>query len=454
MEYRIEHDTMGEVKVPADRYWGAQTQRSYENFKIGTQRVPGEIIAAFGVLKKAAAQANLALGVLDGERASAIQQAADEVILGKLQDHFPLVIYQTGSGTQSNMNVNEVIANRANEILGKSIIHPNDHVNKSQSSNDTFPTAMHIAAVMGVEDHLLPAIDELAEIFGRLQEENKDIIKTGRTHLQDATPLTLGQEISAWHSMLAETREMLEASLDGVRKLALGGTAVGTGLNAPKGFAELSAEKISEITGKHFETAPNKFHALTSKDALVFCHGAMKALACDLMKIANDIRWLASGPRCGIGEITIPENEPGSSIMPGKVNPTQCEALTMVCVQVMGNDAAIGFAASQGNFQLNVFMPVLIHNFLESARLLTDAMHSFSLHCAAGIRPNREKIAENMQKSLMLVTALNPHIGYENAAKIAKLAHKENLTLKEAALRLDLVSEEDFDQWVDPKKMV
>ncbi len=454
MEYRIEHDTMGEVKVPADRYWGAQTQRSYENFKIGTQRVPGEIIAAFGVLKKAAAQANLALGVLDGERASAIQQAADEVILGKLQDHFPLVIYQTGSGTQSNMNVNEVIANRANEILGKSIIHPNDHVNKSQSSNDTFPTAMHIAAVMGVEDHLLPAIDELAEIFGRLEDENKDIIKTGRTHLQDATPLTLGQEISAWHSMLIETQGMLEASLDGVRKLALGGTAVGTGLNAPKGFAELSAEKISEITGKHFETAPNKFHALTSKDALVFCHGAMKALACDLMKIANDIRWLASGPRCGIGEITIPENEPGSSIMPGKVNPTQCEALTMVCVQVMGNDAAIGFAASQGNFQLNVFMPVLIHNFLESARLLTDAMHSFSLHCAAGIRPNREKIAENMQKSLMLVTALNPHIGYENAAKIAKLAHKENLTLKEAALRLDLVSEEDFDQWVDPKKMV
>ncbi len=454
MEYRIEHDTMGEVKVPADRYWGAQTQRSYENFKIGTQRVPGEIIAAFGILKKAAAQANLALGVLDGERASAIQQAADEVILGKLQDHFPLVIYQTGSGTQSNMNVNEVIANRANEILGKSIIHPNDHVNKSQSSNDTFPTAMHIAAVMEVEDHLLPAIDELAKIFGRLQDENKDIIKTGRTHLQDATPLTLGQEISAWHSMLIETREMLEASLDGVRKLALGGTAVGTGLNAPKGFAELSAEKISEITGKHFETAPNKFHALTSKDALVFCHGAMKALACDLMKIANDIRWLASGPRCGIGEITIPENEPGSSIMPGKVNPTQCEALTMVCVQVMGNDAAIGFAASQGNFQLNVFMPVLIHNFLESARLLTDAMHSFSLHCAAGIRPNREKIAENMQKSLMLVTALNPHIGYENAAKIAKLAHKENLTLKEAALRLDLVSEEDFDQWVDPKKMV
>ena len=454
MKYRIEHDTMGEVRVPTDRYWGAQTQRSFENFKIGTQRMPEEIIHAFGILKKAAAQANLALGVLDEERATAIQQAAEEVICGKLSDHFPLVIYQTGSGTQSNMNVNEVIANRANEILGKKLVHPNDHVNKSQSSNDTFPTAMHIAAVQIVEDCLLPSLDALAETFKRLEDENKDIIKTGRTHLQDATPLTLGQEISAWRAMLSETREMLAASLQGIRKLALGGTAVGTGLNAPEGFAELSAEKISEITGMQFETAPNKFHALTSKDALVFCHGAMKALAADLMKIANDVRWLASGPRCGIGEITIPENEPGSSIMPGKVNPTQCEALTMVCVQVMGNDAAIGFAASQGNFQLNVFMPVLIHNFLESARLLSDAMQSFRLHCADGIHPNREKIAENMNKSLMLVTALNPHIGYENAAKIAKLAHKENLTLKEAALKLQLVSEEDFAAWVDPKKMV
>lgn len=454
MKYRIEHDTMGEVRVPADRYWGAQTQRSFENFKIGNQRMPEEIIHAFGILKKAAAQTNLALGVLDEERASAIQQAAEEVICGKLSDHFPLVIYQTGSGTQSNMNVNEVIANRANEILGKKLVHPNDHVNKSQSSNDTFPTAMHIAAVQIIEDRLLPSLDALAETLKRLENENKEIIKTGRTHLQDATPLTLGQEISAWHAMLSETREMLAASLQGVRKLALGGTAVGTGLNAPEGFAELSAKKISEITGKQFETAPNKFHALTSKDALVFCHGAMKALAADLMKIANDIRWLASGPRCGIGEITIPENEPGSSIMPGKVNPTQCEALTMVCVQVMGNDAAIGFAASQGNFQLNVFMPVLIHNFLESARLLSDAMQSFRLHCADGIRPNHEKISENMNKSLMLVTALNPHIGYENAAKIAKLAHKENLTLKEAALKLQLVSEEDFAQWVDPKKMV
>ena len=454
MEYRIEHDTMGEVRVPADRYWGAQTQRSYENFKIGTQRMPEEIIHAFGILKKAAAQANLALGALDEERAVAIQQAADEVISGKLQDHFPLVIYQTGSGTQSNMNVNEVIANRANEILGKKLVHPNDHVNKSQSSNDTFPTAMHIAAVQAVEDRLFPALDQLADTFARLEKENTDIIKTGRTHLQDATPLTLGQEISAWHAMLTETRAMLTQSLAGVRKLALGGTAVGTGLNAPQGFAELSAQKISEITGKPFETAPNKFHALTAKDALVFCHGAMKALAADLMKIANDVRWLASGPRCGIGEITIPENEPGSSIMPGKVNPTQCEALTMVCVKVMGNDAAIGFAASQGNFQLNVFMPVLICSFLESARLLADAMHSFNLHCAKGILPNLQKIDENMNKSLMLVTALNPHIGYENAAKIAKLAHKENLTLKEAALQLRLVSEEDFAKWVDPKKMV
>ncbi len=454
MEYRIEHDTMGEVKVPADRYWGAQTQRSFENFKIGTQRMPEEIIHAFGILKKAAAQANQELAVLDKQRASAIEQAADEVIIGKLSEHFPLVIYQTGSGTQSNMNVNEVIANRANEILGEKLVHPNDHVNKSQSSNDTFPTAMHIAAVQIVEDRLIPALNTLSEVLARLEEENSDIIKTGRTHLQDATPLTLGQEISAWHTMLTETREMLVESLAGVRKLALGGTAVGTGLNAPDGFAELSAEKISEITGEHFETAPNKFHSLTSKDALVFCHGAMKALAADLMKIANDVRWLASGPRCGIGEITIPENEPGSSIMPGKVNPTQCEALTMVCVQVMGNDAAIGFAASQGNFQLNVFMPVLIHNFLESARLLSDAMLSFARNCADGIHPNREKITENMQKSLMLVTALNTHIGYENAAKIAKLAHKENLTLKQAALKLRLVSEEDFDEWIDPAKMV
>lgn len=454
MEYRIEHDTMGEVKVPQDRYWGAQTQRSFENFKIGTQRMPLEIVHAFGILKKAAAQANLELGVLDEKRATAVIKAAEEVICGKLDEHFPLVVYQTGSGTQSNMNANEVIANRANEILGEKLIHPNDHVNKSQSSNDTFPTAMHIAALQSIEDGLLPSLDMLISVFDRLENENRDIIKTGRTHLQDATPLTLGQEISGWHMMLCESRKMLCDSLTGIRKLALGGTAVGTGLNAPEGFAELAAEKISEIIGKNFETAPNKFHALTSKDALVFSHGAMKALAADLMKIANDVRWLASGPRCGIGEITIPENEPGSSIMPGKVNPTQCEALTMVCVQVMGNDAAVGFAASQGNFELNVFMPVLIYNFLESARLLSDAVRSFCINCAEGIRPNSERISENMNKSLMLVTALNTHIGYENAAKIAKFAHKENLTLKEAAVKLQLVNESDFDAWVDPKKMV
>ena len=454
MDYRIEHDTMGEVRVPANRCWGAQTQRSHENFPIGTEKIPQEIIHAFAVLKKAAALANCKLGNLDARRANAIAAACDEILAGKLDDEFPLVVWQTGSGTQSNMNVNEVVAARANALLGEKLVHPNDHVNKSQSSNDTFPTAMHIAALTAAEDHVLPALDGLAATFERLSAEYADVIKVGRTHLQDATPLTLGQEISAWYAMLTETRAMLTQSLAGVRKLALGGTAVGTGLNAPQGFAELSAQKISEITGKPFETAPNKFHALTAKDALVFCHGAMKALAADLMKIANDVRWLASGPRCGIGEITIPENEPGSSIMPGKVNPTQCEALTMVCVKVMGNDAAIGFAASQGNFQLNVFMPVLICSFLESARLLADAMHSFNLHCAEGILPNLQKIDENMNKSLMLVTALNPHIGYENAAKIAKLAHKENLTLKEAALQLRLVSEEDFAKWVDPKKMV
>lgn len=454
MEYRIEHDTMGEVKVPADRYWGAQTQRSFENFKIGRQRMPEEIIHAFGILKRAAAEANRTLGVLDEERAGAIIKAAEEVASGQLDEHFPLVIYQTGSGTQSNMNVNEVIANRANEILGRKLVHPNDHVNKSQSSNDTFPTAMHVAAVKIVEEELIPAIDGLAQVLEDLETAYADIIKTGRTHLQDATPLTLGQEISGWRAMLCETREMLLTSLNGVRKLALGGTAVGTGLNAPEGFDRLSAEKISAITGRRFETAPNKFHSLTSKDALVFCHGAMKALAADLMKIANDVRWLASGPRCGIGEITIPENEPGSSIMPGKVNPTQCEALTMVCVQVMGNDAAVGIAASQGNFQLNVFMPVIISNFLESARLLTDAIHSFCIHCAEGIRPNREKIEENMQKSLMLVTALNPYIGYEKAAIVAKTAHQENLTLREACVKTGFLTGEEFDRIVVPRNMV
>ncbi|WP_130861380.1 class II fumarate hydratase [Bacilliculturomica massiliensis] len=454
MEYRIEHDTMGEVKVPADKYWGAQTQRSFENFRIGTQKMPLEIVHAFGVLKKAAALANEKLGMIDGKRAAAIAAACDEITAGRLDDQFPLVIYQTGSGTQSNMNANEVIANRGNEILGEKLLHPNDHVNRSQSSNDTFPTAMHIAALTAVETKLIPAVRQLEDTFRRLAEENRDVIKTGRTHLQDATPLTLGQEISAWAYMLERCRTMLADSLAGVRELALGGTAVGTGLNAHPDFAAAAAAEICRLTGLDFVTSPNKFHALTSKDALVHAHGAMKALAADLMKIANDVRWLASGPRCGIGEILIPENEPGSSIMPGKVNPTQCEALTMVCAQVMGNDVTVGIAASQGNFQLNVYMPVLIHAFLESAGLLADALRSFDVHCASGIRPDREKIDENLKKSLMLVTALNPHIGYENAAKVAKTAHKEGTTLKEAAVKLGLLTEEQFDAAVIPEKMV
>lgn len=452
--YRIEHDTMGEVKVPADRYWGAQTERSFENFKIGTHRMPPEVICAFAVLKKAAAQANEKLGMLDAERAELIGRVCDEITEGKLEGNFPLVIFQTGSGTQSNMNVNEVIANRGNEIAGKKLLHPNDHVNKSQSSNDTFPTAMHIAALCATEDRLLPAVECLTQTFRRLETEYMDIVKTGRTHLQDATPLTLGQEISGWRSMLEHDAAMLRDSLHYLQELALGGTAVGTGLNAHKDFGKESATAASRITGRDFVTAENKFHSLTSKDGLVFVHGAVKALAADLMKIANDVRWLASGPRCGIGELTIPENEPGSSIMPGKVNPTQCEAMTMVCVQVMGHDTTIGLAASQGNFQLNVFMPVMIYDFLESVNLMADACDSFRRNCAEGIRPNRERIDENLRKSLMLVTALNPHIGYENAAKIAKLAHKEGTTLKEAALKLGLVSEEDFDAWVDPSKMV
>jgi len=454
VDYRIEHDTMGEVKVPADKYWGAQTERSFENFKIGREKMPPEIIRAFAVLKKAAALANCDLGMIDSQRAELIAKVCDEILAGGLSDNFPLVIYQTGSGTQSNMNMNEVIANRGNEIAGEKLLHPNDHVNKSQSSNDTFPTAMHVAALETVENRLLPSLAELRDALRVLEDKYMEIVKTGRTHLQDATPLTLGQEISAWRSMLDHDEAMIKTSLAGLRELALGGTAVGTGLNAHKDFGEKSAARISEITGKDFVTAPNKFYSLTSKDAIVFTHGALKALACDLLKIANDVRWLASGPRCGIGEINIPENEPGSSIMPGKVNPTQCEALTMVCVQVMGNDVTIGMAASQGNFQLNVFMPVTIYNFLESANLLADAMESFRKNCVVGITPNEEKINENMEKSLMLVTALNPHIGYENAAKIAKLAHKENITLKQAAAKLGLVTEEDFDKFVVPEKMV
>lgn len=454
MEYRIEHDTMGEVKVPADKYWGAQTQRSFENFKIGGEKMPIEIIRAFGILKKAAALANYKLGMLDEKRAKMIASACDEVIEGKLDGHFPLVVWQTGSGTQSNMNVNEVVANRGNEMLGERLLHPNDHVNKSQSSNDTFPTAMHIAAITAIEEELLPAIWRLEETFAKLSEENKNIIKTGRTHLQDATPLTLGQEISAWREMLSKCADMIINSEEGLRELALGGTAVGTGLNAHKEFGRVVAEEISKLTQKEFETASNKFHSLTSKDALVYTHGALKALACDLMKIANDVRWLASGPRCGIGELQIPENEPGSSIMPGKVNPTQCEAMTMACVQVMANDVAVGMGASQGNFQLNVFMPMIIHNFLQSVRLLSSALVSFHDHCAVGIVPNKKKIDENLNRSLMLVTALNPYIGYENAAKVAKIAHKEEITLKEATVKLGFLTAEEFDKAVVPANMV
>ena len=454
MEYRIEHDTMGEVRVPANHCWGAQTQRSHENFPIGTETIPREVIRAFAILKKAAALANCKLGNLDQKRTDAIAAACDEILAGKLDEEFPLVVWQTGSGTQSNMNVNEVVAARANEILGEKLVHPNDHVNKSQSSNDTFPTAMHIAALIAVEDHVLPAIDVLDQTFVKLSEEYTDIIKVGRTHLQDATPLTLGQEISGWAASLEKDAKMLRKSLDEVRELALGGTAVGTGLNALPEFGETVAAEISALTGKTFITAPNKFHALTSKDELVYVHGAMKALASDLMKIANDVRLLSSGPRCGIGELLIPENEPGSSIMPGKVNPTQCEAMTMVAVQVMANDVAVSMAASQGNFELNVFMPVCIYNFLQSARLLGDAMLSFEERCARGIKPNREKIQEYLNQSLMLVTALNPHIGYENAAKVAKTAFRENLTLKEAAVKLGMLSGERFDEIVRPEKMV
>ena len=454
MEYRIEHDTMGEVRVPANHYWGAQTQRSHENFPIGTETIPREVIRAFAILKKAAALANCKLGNLDQKRTDAIAAACDEILAGRLDEEFPLVVWQTGSGTQSNMNVNEVVAERANEILGEKLVHPNDHVNKSQSSNDTFPTAMHIAALIAVEDHVLPAIDVLDQTFVKLSEEYADVIKVGRTHLQDATPLTLGQEISGWAASLEKDAKMLRQSLDEVRELALGGTAVGTGLNALPEFGETVAAEISALTGKTFITAPNKFHALTSKDELVYVHGAMKALAADLMKIANDVRLLSSGPRCGIGELLIPENEPGSSIMPGKVNPTQCEAMTMVAVQVMANDVAVSMAASQGNFELNVFMPVCIYNFLQSARLLGDAMLSFEERCARGIKPNREKIQEYLNQSLMLVTALNPHIGYENAAKVAKTAFRENLTLKEAAVKLGMLSGEKFDEIVRPEKMV
>ena len=454
MDYRIEKDSMGKMKVPADRYWAAQTQRSYQNFKIGGEIMPREITHAFGILKKSAAIANNRLGRLDDERLKYISMAADEVISGSLNDHFPLVVWQTGSGTQSNMNANEVIANRGNEIAGKKILHPNDHINMSQSSNDTFPTAMHIAAVCAIEDKLFPVMDEFVATLKRLEKENEGIVKSGRTHLQDAVPVAFSQEISGWRNMVEKCKGMLELALPGLKELALGGTAVGTGLNAPKGFATEVAKVVSELTGKEFKTAENKFHALTSKDELVFAHGALKALAADMMKIANDVRWLASGPRCGLGEIFIPENEPGSSIMPGKVNPTQCEAVTMVAVQVIANDVAVGMAASQGNFELNVFMPVCIYNFLQSVRLLADGIKSFNDNCVAGIRANREKMAHNLHNSLMLVTALNPYIGYDNAAKTAKKAYKDNISLKEACVELGFLTAEKFDEVFHPEEMV
>ncbi|ACK93252.1 class II fumarate hydratase [Bacillus thuringiensis] len=458
MEYRIERDTLGEIKVPADKLWAAQTQRSKENFPIGTEQMPLEIVKAFAILKKSAALSNQKLGKLSEEKAEAIVEAADEVIAGKWNEHFPLVVWQTGSGTQSNMNVNEVIANRGNQILkenGSDVhIHPNDDVNMSQSSNDTFPTALHVACVIAVENHVLPAIRKLKGTLAEKVTAFEHIIKIGRTHLQDATPLTLGQEISGWHRMLEKTERMIAESNTYMKELAIGGTAVGTGINAHPKFGEMVSEEISQFTGKQFVSAPNKFHALTSHDEVVYTHGALKALAADLMKIANDVRWLASGPRSGLGEIIIPANEPGSSIMPGKVNPTQSEALTMVVAQVMGNDATIGFAASQGNFELNVFKPVIAYNFLQSAHLLADAIVSFNDNCAVGIEADEEVINENVNRSLMLVTALNPHIGYENAAKIAKYAHKEGLTLKEAALQSGLLTEGQFDEIVDPKKMI
>ena len=453
MEYRIEKDTMGEVKVPADKYWAAQTERSFENFKIGNEIMPREITHAFGILKKAAAIANCNLGKLPEEKCKVITQACDEVISGKLNEHFPLVVWQTGSGTQSNMNANEVIANRGNEIAGKKLLHPNDDINKSQSSNDTFPTAMHIAAIIAIEDKLFPAMETLIATFKRLEKGNEGIVKSGRTHLQDAVPIAFSQEISGWRAMLEKTEAQIKLALGGLRELALGGTAVGTGLNAPKGFDEEVAKQVSIITGKDFVTSDNKYHALTSKDALVFAHGAMKALACNLMKIANDIRWLASGPRDGLGEIFIPENEPGSSIMPGKVNPTQCESMTMVAVQVMANDVAVTMGASQGNFELNVFMPVIIYNFLQSAKILAEGIVSFDAHCVSGIKANKEKMAHNLHNSLMLVTALNPYIGYENAAKTAKKAFKENISLKEACVSLGFLTAEKFDEVFHPEEM-
>ncbi len=451
-DFRIERDTMGEVKVPADKYWGAQTQRSHQNFKVGN-KMPDQIIRAFAYLKKGAALANERLGNLESPKAEMISKVCDEILNGSLDGNFPLVVYQTGSGTQSNMNVNEVIANRGNELAGEKLLHPNDDVNRSQSSNDTFPTAMSIAAVVTVEEKLLPAAEQMTETLRTLENKYMHVVKTGRTHLQDAVPMTFGQEISGWRSMMEHSTDNIKASLKPLREIALGGTAVGTGLNAPEGFDKASAEIISRLTGHDFVTAPNKFHALSSKDAFVYAHGALKAMAADLMKMANDIRWLSSGPRCGLGEITIPSNEPGSSIMPGKVNPTQTESATMVAVRVMGNDTVVGMAASQGNFQLNVFMPVIADAFIQSAELLAQCLTSLELNCVRGIEPIEEKMEENARKSLMVAAALNTHVGYEAGAKAAKWAHKNGTTLKEAAVQLNICTDEEYERWVDLKEM-
>ena len=452
--FRVEHDTMGEVRVPADHLWGAQTQRSFQNFAIGTETMPEGIIRAFALLKKAAALANRDSGKLDEARCGLITAACDQILAGRWPGEFPLKVWQTGSGTQSNMNVNEVIAHLCARLDPALPVHPNDHVNMSQSSNDTFPTALHVAAALAIREQVLPALGRLRDTLGRLEAENWEVVKIGRTHLQDAVPIRFGQEISGWQAMAEECAGMLAGALPPLEALALGGTAVGTGLNCPAGFDQAAAGYIAQLTGCPFRPAENKFHALTSRDAAVFAHGALKALAGDLMKIANDVRWLASGPRCGLGEITIPENEPGSSIMPGKVNPTQCEAVTMVAVQVMGNDAAVGFAASQGNFELNVFLPVIAYNFLQSARLLADAMDSFNRNCLEGLKADRRQMEEYLERSLMLVTCLTPRVGYERAAEAAKLAHREGLTLREAVLRLGLLSPEEYDQVVVPEKMV
>lgn len=456
---RIEKDSMGPIEVPADRLWGAQTQRSLEHFRISTEKMPTALIHALALTKRAAASVNMDLGLLPAERANAIISAADEVLADEHTEEFPLSIWQTGSGTQTNMNMNEVLANRASELLGgvrgeERRVHPNDDVNKSQSSNDVFPTAMHVAAVIAVREHLIPELKVLHKTLSDKAEAYRDIVKIGRTHLQDATPLTLGQEISGWAAMLAHNLQHIEASIPHICELALGGTAVGTGLNTPPEYAVRVAKALADLTGQPFVTAPNKFEALATCDALVHGHGALKGLAASLMKIANDVRWLSSGPRCGIGEISIPENEPGSSIMPGKVNPTQCEAMTMLCAQVLGNDVAVNIGGASGNFELNVFRPMVIHNYLQSIRLLADGMQGFNEHCAVGIEPNRDRISQLLNESLMLVTALNTHIGYDKAAEIAKKAHKEGLTLKASALKLGYLTEEEFDLWVRPEDMV